>query len=97
WPHDWSSDVCSSDLEAVLLDEHFRSLPSIIRFSNERWYGNRLRVMTDETRKRFGSPTTAAFSLHKVAGGHVVPGSQVNEAEAREIGRASCREGVEGW
>jgi very-short-patch-repair endonuclease len=41
--------------------------------------------MTDETRKQFGSPTTAAFTLHKVDGGSVTLGSQVNDAEARAL------------
>jgi very-short-patch-repair endonuclease len=71
--------------ESVFLDEHFRCLPSIIAPSNERFYQNQLRVMTDETRKQFGSPTTAAFTLHNVEGGSVTPGSQVNDAEARAL------------
>ncbi|MBV9101906.1 MAG: topoisomerase DNA-binding C4 zinc finger domain-containing protein [Candidatus Dormibacteraeota bacterium] len=79
-------DLASSRAEEVwMLDEHFRSLPSIIEFSNERWYASRLRVMTDETRKRFGRPTTAAFTLHPVSDGHVTPNTQVNEAEARAL------------
>jgi len=32
-------------MRPVLLDEHFRSLPPIINFSNKEFYGNRIRVM----------------------------------------------------
>lgn len=32
-------------MKPVLLDEHFRSLPPIINFSNKEFYGNRIRVM----------------------------------------------------
>ncbi|MCQ2958365.1 MAG: AAA domain-containing protein [Candidatus Gastranaerophilales bacterium] len=33
----------------ILLDEHFRSLPPIIDFSNEQFYGGKLRIMNKET------------------------------------------------
>jgi len=73
--------------ESVFLDEHFRCLPSIIEPSNTRFYQNRLRIMTDESRKQFGSPATAAFTLHRVLDGRVVEDSdsQVNEPEARAV------------
>ena len=32
--------------DVVLLDEHYRSLPQIIEFSNRRFYGQALRMMT---------------------------------------------------
>ncbi len=32
--------------DVVLLDEHYRSLPQIIEFSNRRFYGQALRIMT---------------------------------------------------
>lgn len=40
-------------MHPVLLDEHFRSLPPIINYSNKEFYGNRIRVMrrNDDTRK----------------------------------------------
>ena len=40
--------------EEVLLDEHFRSLPPIIDFSNGRWYGGRLRLMRHARDRRHG-------------------------------------------
>jgi len=36
-------------MNSVMLDEHFRSLPSIINFSNKEFYGGRIRVMRRET------------------------------------------------
>lgn len=33
----------------VLLDEHFRSVPPIIDFSNREFYGNRIRIMNKDT------------------------------------------------
>ena len=32
-------------MNSVMLDEHFRSLPPIIDFSNQEFYGNRIRIM----------------------------------------------------
>ena len=71
--------------EEALLDEHFRCLPPIIDFSNRRWYGERLRVMTDTSRKRFGSPDQPVIELHRVADGAISNGSQENETEARAL------------
>ena len=71
--------------EEILLDEHYRCLPPIISFSNERWYGGRLRVMTDETRKQFGDPDQPIVELHSVEDGAVTIGSQVNVAEASAV------------
>ena len=40
-------------MHPVLLDEHFRSLPPIINYSNKEFYGNRIKVMrrNDNTKK----------------------------------------------
>lgn len=35
-------------MKPVLLDEHFRSLPPIINFSNKEFYGNRIKVMKQD-------------------------------------------------
>jgi len=70
--------------EEAFLDEHYRSLPSIIGFSNERWYGGRLRIMRDVDDRRLGDPTIPAVSLHRVSG-RVTPGTQENEREARAL------------
>ena len=71
--------------EENLLNKHYRSLPSIIHFSNDRWYGNELRIMTDERRKRFGGPEQPAIALHYVPDGLISNGSQENEDEARAL------------
>lgn len=36
-------------MNSVMLDEHFRSLPPIIEFSNREFYGGRMRVMKKDT------------------------------------------------
>jgi very-short-patch-repair endonuclease len=71
--------------EETLLDEHFRSLPPIIRFSNERWYDGKLRIMTDERHKRFGGPEQPVMQLHQVENGVVSNGSRENEVEAQAL------------
>ena len=71
--------------EENLLDEHFRSMPPIIRYSNQRWYDGRLRIMTDERQKRFGGPGQPIIQLHHVASGVISNGSQENELEARAV------------
>lgn len=71
--------------EDSFLDEHYRSLPPIIRFSNHRWYDDRLRVMTDEAHKRFGSPTQPIVELHHVEDGRISNEHQENELEARAL------------
>lgn len=71
--------------EEVFLDEHFRSLPPIIAFSNERWYGDRLRVMRDLDDQRFGEPGAPTIQMHRIEEGRVNPGTQENHAEARAL------------
>ena len=36
-------------LNSVMLDEHFRSLPPVIEFSNKEFYGGRMRIMKKDT------------------------------------------------
>lgn len=73
--------------ESCLLDEHFRSLPPIIEFSNRRWYGEQLRIMTDVRHKRFGSPDQPVIELHHVEEGTISGGQkgQENEIEAKVL------------
>lgn len=52
-------------MNPVLLDEHFRSLPPVISFSNMEFYGDRMRVM------RRNSPTIKALELMYVEDGKV--------------------------
>jgi len=74
--------------EEVFLDEHYRSLPPIIEFSNERWYGRRLRLMRDFEDRRFGHASEPIITLHHVADGYVQPNTQQNEREAIELVQA---------
>jgi very-short-patch-repair endonuclease len=73
--------------EETLLDEHFRSLPPIIDFSNREWYGEALRIMTDERHKVFGHPEQPIIELHYVPEGKITNGSQENEMEAQAVVR----------
>lgn len=71
--------------EEALLDEHYRSLPPIIEFSNERWYGGRLRLMRDFEDRRFGDGHEPVVAVHRVADGYVEPNTQQNQREAIEL------------
>lgn len=92
-PDEWLNPVKQSLLtiaairaeEENLLDEHYRCLPPIISFSNNRWYNGRLRIMTDETRKEYGGPHQPIVELHRVEDGAISNGSQENEAEAHAV------------
>jgi len=71
--------------EECLLDEHFRSLPPIIEFSNHRWYGDQLRIMTDVHNKHFGGPDQPVIELHHVEEGAISGGRQANEIKAKRL------------
>jgi very-short-patch-repair endonuclease/KaiC/GvpD/RAD55 family RecA-like ATPase len=71
--------------EEVFLDEHFRSLPGIISFSNDRWYGGRMRLMRGPDDRRVGDPGTPIIQLHHVPDGVVRANTQENEAEAKAL------------
>lgn len=70
--------------EEAFLDEHYRSLPSIIQFSNHTWYGDRLRLMRGPDDKRYGDPDSAPIVLHRVEG-EVEPNTQENALEAEAL------------
>ncbi|HYL76251.1 MAG TPA: AAA domain-containing protein [Bryobacteraceae bacterium] len=74
--------------EEAFLDEHYRSLPPIIDFSNQRWYGGRLRIMRDREDRRVGDGEGPVVALHRVAAGRVHPGTQENEGEAAALVQA---------
>jgi len=52
-------------MNSVMLDEHFRSLPPIINFSNKEFYGDKIRVMRKE------SSTDSVIDIVKVPEGKV--------------------------
>lgn len=70
--------------ERAYLNEHYRSVPDIIDFSNHRWYRDQLRIMRDAEDRRVGDPDTPAVSLHRVQG-RVRAGTQENAFEARSL------------
>ena len=37
-------------INSVMLDEHFRSLPPVINYSNHEFYNNRIRVMKKDSK-----------------------------------------------
>jgi len=63
----------------ILLDEHFRSLPPIINFSNKEFYGNRIKVINKEL------DTSKSLELHIIEDGKVDTDSTRNMAEAEKI------------
>ena len=76
---DFTLEQTAKGEQIVLLDEHYRSLPDIIRFSNVNFYGEALRIMTQ-------TPATAnkqAVFLHKTTG--VQNENGVNTEEANQI------------
>lgn len=80
---DLVSDAIEDQEAVTFLDEHFRSRPEIIGFSNHEFYANRLAVMTGHRPidRHGGSP----LSLCQVDG--VRKPSGVNEAEIDEVFR----------
>lgn len=51
-------------MNPVLLDEHFRSLPPVINFSNQEFYGDRMRIMRRNTKDK-------VLELHVVPDGKI--------------------------
>jgi hypothetical protein len=64
--------------DVVLLDEHYRSLPQIIEFSNRRFYGGAFRVMT----RRPDTIGARSVELRKINGTRNKHGYNVEEADA---------------
>ncbi len=74
---DLVSDSITQQDQVYLLDEHFRSLPGIISFSNQQFYSNQLKIMT-------ATPDTLAEQcvfIHSAAGKREKQGHNVAEAE----------------
>jgi len=69
-----------ADPRAVtFLDEHFRSRPALIRFSNEQFYNGQLKVM----KERPGSEGCDSLQLIRLRGERA--GSGVNQAEVEQV------------
>ena len=65
--------------QVVFLNEHYRSNPDIIHFSNQEFYGNSLTVMTDHPERR------GVVSTHFVQTNGVRDEKGVNDIEARNL------------
>jgi superfamily I DNA and/or RNA helicase len=63
----------------VLLDEHFRSLPPIINFSNEEFYGGRIRIMNRNT------DVKGSLELHVIKDAKVDLDTTRNMAETEAV------------
>ena len=75
---DLVNESISSQDHVMFLDEHFRSMPQIIEFSNREFYADALRVMTRR-------PETAHFQaieLHRIDGARNAQGVNSEEAHA---------------
>lgn len=63
----------------VLLDEHFRCRPPIIKFSNDEFYGGRMRIMNREL------DTSDAVELHMVEDAKCDPDATRNMVETEKV------------
>ncbi|MCP4691969.1 MAG: AAA family ATPase [Desulfobacterales bacterium] len=76
---DFADQAIASQDAVTMLDEHYRSLPEIIRFSNHRFYDDRLRIMTEKPLQASSRPVDVIY----VSKGRRVKG--VNSAEAEAV------------
>lgn len=76
---DYTAQYIPSQNACVTLDEHYRSAPEIIHFSNERFYDSKLRLMTDKPSVN----QHTALELHPVKDGSRTNG--INKVEATAI------------
>jgi very-short-patch-repair endonuclease len=83
---DLASSMCANGDEVALLDHH-RSHADIIEFSNDAFYGGRLRIATDHERLRRPCLDEPAVRWVDVRGQAIRPagGGAMNEAEAQEV------------
>src|SRR5207253_5360269 len=88
WPRDWSSDVCSSDLKAARHPGVLAVLTGADLTDIDPYFGQAVRdqpVLAIERVRFAGEPVVAVAAVDALS------------AEEAQIGRASCRERVEGW
>ncbi len=75
---DLVSTSLSSQAQVAFLDEHFRSKPELIQFSNQQFYQNTLKVMQHR-------PCTSSGHLHKVFVNGERDGKGINQIEAQAL------------
>lgn len=75
---DLVNDRIAHQNQVCFLDEHFRSSPKLIHFSNEHFYGSNLRIMTNVPDSQESNPIQVISSNGKRING-------VNKQEAKDI------------
>src|SRR5262245_33021522 len=73
---DLVNENISGQDRVIFLDEHFRSAPPIIQFSNETFYGNALHIMTEKP----GEPAASSLTLRNAGGQRRLDGANLVEA-----------------
>ncbi len=73
---DQANMAVSSQEGVTFLDEHFRSRPDIIAFSNQKFYGNQLKVMTNNPFRQDGPN----LFFHRLGGKRDEQGRNIREA-----------------
>lgn len=76
---DLANERIGSQRKVIFLDEHYRSLPPIIGFSNRQFYGGTLHLMTDMP----GASHQGALRLHRCDGRRC--GHGVNQVEGERL------------
>ena len=69
----------------TFLDEHYRSHPHIINFSNLQFYNEQLKIMTDENKLLFNKRHPKGVSWRNVKGKTIRVKSSYNDDEVKEI------------
>lgn len=77
---DWINHRLESAAASAFLDEHFRSVPAIIEFSNREFYGGRLKLLTHDRRE----PGAVELQLVQVVDGKRLT-DETNRVEAEAV------------
>jgi len=75
---DYAQSACELAAQSTMLDEHFRSHPQIIQFSNSEFYQNSLKIMTARPTNRQRSIEISASKGKRLSRG-------VNKQEAEDV------------
>ncbi|MCB0477404.1 MAG: DNA2/NAM7 family helicase [Crocinitomicaceae bacterium] len=71
------SEKIDTNDQIAFLNEHFRSLPAIIQFSNEEFYSNALQIMTTKPELH----PTEGLHFHEISGAQNSEGHNIEEAD----------------
>lgn len=70
-------DKIGNQNQVIFLDEHYRSLPDIIKFSNRKFYSNAINIMTEKP----DIPANEGIYIEKVDGKRTTQGYNIEEAD----------------